>query len=70
MVALEQLVVRLESKLVEQDNIIKSQSERIKTLEDELAKYKKNSSNSSKPPSSDIVKPPKERKENGERKIG
>lgn len=70
MVALEQLVVRLESKLVEQDNIIKAQSERIKTLEDELAKYKKNSSNSSKPPSSDIVKPPKERKANGERKIG
>ena len=33
--------------------------ERIAALEAELAKAKKNSSNSSKPPSSDIVKPPK-----------
>jgi transposase len=33
--------------------------ERIDALEAELAKAKKNSSNSSKPPSSDMVKPPK-----------
>ena len=33
--------------------------ERIGALEAELAKAKKNSSNSSKPPSSDLVKPPK-----------
>lgn len=62
-VALEQLVLRLES-------IIREQNERIGKLEHELAKYKKNSSNSSKPPSSDIVKPPKERKESGQGKIG
>jgi hypothetical protein len=32
--------------------------ERIAALEAELAKAKKNSSNSSKPPSSDMVQPP------------
>lgn len=69
-VALEQLVARIETRLVEQDKIITTQAERIKHLEHELAKYKKNSSNSSKPPSSDIVKPPKENRANGERKIG
>ena len=60
---LKQIVLRLESKLTEQDK-------RIKTLEDELSKYKKNSSNSSKPPSSDIVKPPRETQDGVKRKIG
>ena len=69
-VTLEQLMVRIESRLVDQDKTIKAQAERIKELELELAKYKKNSSNSSKPPSSDIVKPPKKRKQKGKRKIG
>lgn len=62
-VALEQLVARLEKVIIEQ-------SEKIKSLELELAKYKKNSSNSSKPPSSDIVKPPKPKPDAGKRKIG
>jgi|SRR3989339_4594 len=62
-VFLEQLVQRLEA-------IVNEQNERIKKLENDLAKYRKNSSNSSKPPSSDIVKPPKEQKENSGRKIG
>ena len=45
--------------------------ERIAALETELAKAKKNSSTSSKPPSSDIVKPPKPlRKEGQKRKRG
>jgi len=39
-------------------------------LRDEIAILKKNSGNSSKPPSSDIVKPPKERRNKGKRKIG
>jgi len=43
---------------------------RCSKLEAELAKARKNSSTSSKPPSSDIVKPPKQRRQKGKRKIG
>lgn len=43
---------------------------RLARLEAELAKAKKNSSNSSKPPSSDIVKPPKPARKDGKRKQG
>ncbi len=45
---------------------------RISELETELARRKKNSGNSSKPPSSDIVKPPKPKsaKRRGKRSIG
>lgn len=45
-------IARLEQRIAEQDR-------RIAELEEALAKALKNSSNSSKPPSSDIVKPPK-----------
>ena len=43
---------------------------RCSKLEAELARLRKNSSTSSKPPSSDIVKPPKQRRQKGKRKIG
>lgn len=47
---------------------IKTLSERVATLENELAKAKKDSSNSSKPPSSDIVNPKKAAKAKRKRK--
>jgi len=67
----------------DKDAIIATQEERIQQLvkqvidlqklveelRDEIARLKKNSSNSSKPPSSDIVKPPKARTK-GKRKSG
>ena len=42
--------------------------ERIAALEAELAKAKKDSSNSSKPPSSDLVKPPKPPRKDGQKR--
>lgn len=56
------LVARLEARIAEQDR-------RIAELERELAAAKKTSRNSSKPPSSDIAKPPKP-KRRGKRKKG
>ena len=57
------IIDRLEKHLAEQDK-------RIAKLETELAKARKNSSTSSKPPSSDIVKPPKASKGKKKRKLG
>ncbi len=45
--------------IAEQRKLIARQAALIRQLQDELARLKKNSSNSSKPPCSDIVKPPK-----------
>jgi transposase len=67
---LEQRIKQIETILDEKDKIIAIQSEHITNLENELAKYKKNSSNSSKPPSSDIVKPPAKKNDKTARKIG
>lgn len=44
--------------------------ERIRQLEDKIARLEKNSSNSSKPPSSDIVDPHPDRKKKRKRRIG
>ncbi len=50
---------RLEVRNAELEKRIEQQAQRIDELERELATARKNSSTSSKPPSSDIVKPPK-----------
>lgn len=54
-------------QLLEENRLLK---ERILKLEEQIAKLSKNSKNSSKPPSSDIVKKPQEQRKPGERKIG
>lgn len=48
--------------------IIKAQEERIAALEETVAKLSKNSSTSSKPPSSDITKPPKPKNATGKKR--
>ncbi|MBM4081841.1 MAG: IS66 family transposase [Planctomycetes bacterium] len=55
------------AKLEEENAALK---DRCVTLESELAKARKNSSNSSKPPSSDIVKPPRSQGTPSNGKIG
>ena len=56
--------------VAEQDARINQLLERVAALEAELARARKDSSNSSKPPSSDIVKPPAPPREGGTRHIG
>ncbi len=70
-------VRRLEKRIAEQDALIAqlkatiaARDNRIAELEAKLAKMKKDSSTSSKPPSSDIVKPPRERKRRGRNRGG
>jgi len=50
--------------------IVEQQQKSIKTLERKVAQLSKNSSNSSKPPSSDITKPKAKQRKKGKRKIG
>lgn len=44
--------------------------QRIQVLEEKIARLERNSTNSSKPPSTDITKPKEEQRRPGERKIG
>ena len=62
----QKVVVKI---LCDLSNTIESQQEQIKALEVKVAKLSKNSSNSSKPPSSDDITKPKSNKK-GKRKIG
>jgi transposase len=56
--------------LIDQDRQITELSKTVKEQELKIAKLKKNSSNSSKPPSSDVVNKPKPQNKDGKRKIG
>ena len=64
-------------RIIELEILLKAaleENERLRTeiavLKAEIAVLKKDSSNSSKPPSSDIVKPPRKHKGKGKQRIG
>ena len=57
-------------RIAELEKQVAELTELVKKLTDKVAKLSKNSSNSSKPPSSDITKPPRKKKSNGSRNIG
>ena len=59
-----------DKKIAKLKKLLQAALEKIARLEAEIAQLKKNSSNSSKPPSSDIVKPPKPKQDKERRKIG
>jgi len=68
---LSRLVDTLLEEVRLKDERIRLQDEVIRELREEVARLKRNSGNSSKPPSSDIAKPPKTRSADGKkRKIG
>jgi len=60
-------IAELERQLRERDERIAVLERRVGQLTEQVARLSKNSSNSSKPPSSDIVKPPKPPKPKGKR---
>lgn len=61
---------RLEALILKFQPRIEALEAQVLRQADEIARLRKNSSNSSKPPSSDIVKPEKPRGRKGKRKIG
>jgi len=61
---------RLKAENEEQKKRLLQQAEKIKQLETQLARAQRTSRNSSRRPSSDIVKPPHRSKTEGQRKIG
>ena len=73
----QHIICRLQERLDTQSKVIEEQAGEIKRLGAELeklreenARLKKNSTNSSKPPSSDIVKPPRPKPKGKKRKRG
>lgn len=63
-------IAELQEQLKQRDKRIAALEKQVAELSERVAKLSKNSSNSSKPPSSDIVKPPRKKKGNGSRNIG
>ena len=60
-------VVKVICELSRQDDLLQK---RVEELERKVARLAKNSTNSSKPPSSDITRPAPQQRQQGERKIG
>ena len=65
-----QHIAELEKQLKQRDERIAALEKQVAELTDKVAKLSKNSSNSSKPPSSDIAKPPRKTKNKKPRNIG
>jgi transposase len=65
-----QHIAELEKQVKQRDERIAILEKQVAELTDKVAKLSKNSSNSSKPPSSDIVKPPRKTKNKKPRNIG
>jgi transposase len=59
-----------DKRIAELEGLLKSALEEIERLKNRIAQLEKNSGNSSKPPSSDIIKPVKTQKSKRKRKIG
>jgi len=68
---LETQVANLTAQLAQRDAVIARLEQQVADLSAQVARLSKNSSNSSKPPSSDIVKPPKASgSKGGKRRLG
>jgi len=65
-----QHIAELQEQLKQRDERIAALEKQVAELSERVAKLSKNSSNSSKPPSSDIVKPPRKKKSKGSRNRG
>jgi transposase len=64
------VIRRLEKRIAKLEELLAEKDKRIAKLESQLAKAKKDSSTSSKPPSSDIVKPARKPRNGPKRKKG
>ena len=67
---LEAQLKRRDERIAELEKQVAELMEQVGKLTDKVVKLSKNSSNSSKPPSSDIIKPPRNTRSNKPRKIG
>lgn len=68
--ALKAQLVQRDGRIADLERQVEECLATIKTLSEKVASLSKNSGNSSKPPSSDIVKPPRPRLARGPRRIG
>jgi len=67
----EQIIARQQARIAELEQLVARLTARVEELSAQVARLSKNSSTSSKPPSSDIVKPPKPlAPTGGKRRIG